>query len=296
MAQNYDDAKVELSGFKPTENKIVGQKGNNREFILGNDPKTRDPFFDTKRELPEDQIGFQGEGHGNKGINLGNLESKDLKGHIIDNNKKMAQNFQDAHVKLSNFKPTENQFKGSEQQDNSHNSLDTLGNKLLTERDKDFTRSQDPRTDFHDFNTGEIHGNKGRNLGNLESGQLQQHLADNNRRMAQNFTDANVELSDFKPTENKFKGERSENRENILGNDPNSRDPFFDTKRDFPESNMHGNKGLNVSNLESKDLKSHLIDNNKRMAQNFDDAGVTLSEFKPTENVVRGQEGKTGRK
>ena len=288
MAQNFDQAKIELSSFKPTENKVVGQEGNNRENILGNNLSTRDPFFDTKREFADEGRNL----HGNKGANLGNIESKDLRSHLISNNEKMASNFEQAHVQLSNFKPTENKFKGSDK-DTSHKSLDTLGNKLLTAKDQDFTRSQEGgRSGEFAGKQGPLHGNKGANLGNLQSDQIHGRIIDNNRRMAENYENANVELSNFKPTENAFRGHEENLRENILGNDPNSRDPFFDTKRDLPgeQGRLHGNKGYNAGNLEAKDLKSHLVDNNKKMASNYGNANVELSGFKPTENVFRGRE------
>jgi len=271
-----------FSSFKPTENVILGQ-GKNRENILGNDPNTRDPFFDTKREFKDDKF-RSGELHGNKGKNLGNIESKELHSHIIDNNQKMASNFQSGHVQLSNFKPTENVFRGFEKDREN-----ILGNKLLTARDRDFTRSLEGQK------RTEIGGNKGRNLSNVESSQIHDKIIDNNRRMAENYEDAGVQLSEFKPTENVFRGHEEVNRENILGNDPNSRDPFFDTKRTLPNENweqgdLHGNKGKNLGNLESKDLQSHLADNTRKMTSRTERASIEASNFKPTQNIFRGRQ------
>jgi hypothetical protein len=287
MAQNFEDANVELSAFKPTENVVKGQQCCNRENILGNNPSSRDPFFDTQREFTGENLD-SGNLHGNKGRNLSNLESHQLHDELVDKNKRMAQNFENAKVELSGFKPTENIIKGEQFNDRQN----ILGNDPNT-RDPFFDTKRELPSDKFDPNM--LHGNKGKNLGNIESGQLHDYIIDNNKRMAQNWDSAKVELSSFKPTENRIVGEKGVDRQNILGNDPNSRDPFFDTKRELPEDRpgfqggSHGNKGRNLGNIESGKLHEHIVDNNKKMAQNYDSAKVELSDFKPTENKVVGK-------
>jgi len=49
-------------------------------------------------------------------------------------------------------------------------------------------------------NLGELHGNKGTNISNLESSELPEKLLHKHEQMAENYHNANVTLSDFKPT------------------------------------------------------------------------------------------------
>jgi tRNA A37 threonylcarbamoyladenosine modification protein TsaB len=245
------------------------------------------------------RINIPTEFHGNIAPNIHNAESKQLKQHLIENNKEVARHFKDAGVDLSDFKPTQNVWRGNEKD------LDPVLTSGDLGRDKFFTEAFERQQKGEWLGEGEwedrtLHGNKGKNLGNLESTELKDTLTNKHKEAAQHYKEANVKLSDFKPTQNINKGHEKE-LDPVLVRGDLGKDKFFTSafERQAKEAGLgfegnqllHGNKGLNLSNLESTDLKEKLVHKHEEMADNFKKANVTLSDFKPTQNIQKGHEG-----
>jgi len=206
-------------------------------------------------------------------------------------NKEMVHNYDAAQVKLSDFKPTQNVWKGHEKE------LDPVLTKGDLGKDEFFTKAFERQNNLTS-ESGESgnHGNKGGNIGNLESDELKEKLVHKKEDMAAHYKEAGVTLSDFKPTQNVFKGHEKDLDKVLIAGDL-GKDKFF-TKAferqegmgEFDNKTHHGNKGVNLGNMESEEMRKHIVDNNVKMVHNFEDAGVKLSDFKPTQNVQIGHE------
>jgi phosphoribosylaminoimidazole-succinocarboxamide synthase len=245
------------------------------------------------------QLPIPTEYHGNIAPNIHNLESTELKRHLVDKNRESQQHYKEAGVTLSDFKPTQNVWKGNEKD------LDPVLTSGDLGKDVFFTSAferQNKGLWLGESGDGEdrtLHGNKGKNLGNLESSELNDTLKNKHQEMAAHFKEANVRLSDFKPTQNVQIGHEKD-LDSVLVKGDLGKDVFFTNAFARQEKGsmfsseggemLHGNKGLNISNLESRELKDTLLHKHEEMADNYKNANVTLSDFKPTQNIQKGHE------
>ena len=228
----------------------------------------------------------QGELHGNKGINLHNFESNQGTERVQEKMDEVASNYQKGHVKISDFKPTQNIQQGHEKDLDKVLVSGDLG------PDKFFTYSLENVVDKTH------HGNVGTRLGNLESEQMWSHVIDNNRMMEKRCEEANVPANDFKPTQDVEKGKEG-NLDSVLVSGNLGNETFlsstFENQAIIDESRVPGhvhigNKGTNVSNLSSGDYMDEMTRNFEKVNQNIKDSHIIGDSFKPTLDIFTGRD------
>jgi hypothetical protein len=139
--------------------------------------------------------------HGNKGTNMGNLESEEMRTHIVDQNKKMAQHYHEANVKLSDFKPTQNVEIGKENKIDKVLVSGNLGD------DKFFSRAFENQAKIDEQHLASVGmGNKGHNVGNLSSYDFTNEIANNLDKISRNVNNSHIVGDDFKPNHDVFVG------------------------------------------------------------------------------------------
>jgi hypothetical protein len=52
--------------------------------------------------------------HGNKGSNISNIESFDMKNKLEGKQDEVTRHYKEGHVNVSDFKPTQNEYQGHE--------------------------------------------------------------------------------------------------------------------------------------------------------------------------------------
>jgi len=105
-----------------------------------------------------------------KHYNAGNLENEASHAHIVELNKEVADHYKAANVKLSDFKPTQNVWKGHEKELDPVLTAGDLG------KDEFFTKVFERQNNFPFNNSTFGNGNKGNSIANIESSQLKQKL------------------------------------------------------------------------------------------------------------------------
>jgi len=112
MVQNFKDANVDLSDFKPTQNVEHGKENQIDPVLVSGDlgpDKFFSKAFERQTKIDEAPPSF---GHGNKGLNMGNLTSFELVDEIGHNIDRVRQNTEDSHIIGDSFKPNHDVFKG----------------------------------------------------------------------------------------------------------------------------------------------------------------------------------------
>jgi hypothetical protein len=129
-----------LSDFKPTQNV---QKGHEKELdpVLVSGDLGKDKFF-TKAFENQLKIDEKGPaiGLGNKGHNLGNLSSFELRDEIQHNLEKIKRNTENSHIVADDFKPNLDIFKGRDMRKEASNEEAFKGQSLeqtLEDKPKD---------------------------------------------------------------------------------------------------------------------------------------------------------------
>jgi len=243
---------------------------------------------------------------GNIAPNIHNAESTDMKGFVNRNANEVQQHYREGAVTPSDFKPTQNVWKGNEKD------LDTVLVSGDLGKDTFFTSAFDRQE--KGVNLGEeigplgeklLHGNKGTNLGNLESEELMDTFVTKQHEMTQNFKNSKLKASDFKPTQNVIKGHESDLDQVLVTGDLEinekrclAKELLEKEKRRLAEesSKIHqGNKGTVIKNFESQEIKQQLQGNEYKMEKKVVESNVEVSNLKPTQNAEIGKQSKLGK-
>jgi len=183
-------------------------------------------------------------------------------------------------VKLSDFKPTQNVQKGHESDLDSVLVAGDLG------KDNFFEPLLNPASQNNTYNPSVHVGNKGLNLGNLESQEIKEHVYDSDRKIYENCS--KMICSDYKPTQNVQAGKAEKwdpvKATGILGGGETFLAKTFDNEAkisDF-EKGHYSNKGPIRGSLTAPELDAEIDRNLKTVTRNTKNSHILGDSFKPT--------------